>query len=58
MIACVMLIPFALVAGYLRDTPFYWRLIDCSFGVFGLIPLYFAYNNIKKSEQVQFHMNS
>ena len=58
MIACLMVIPFALIAGYLRDIPFYWRLIDCSFGVFGLIPLYFAYNNIKKLEQVQLHKNS
>lgn len=52
MIACIMVIPFALIAGPLRDIPFYWRLIDCSFGVFGLIPLYFIYKNIKKTEQI------
>src|SRR5512141_857131 len=31
-IACLLIIPFALIAGYLRDIPFWWRLIDCSFG--------------------------
>jgi hypothetical protein len=40
MIACVLVIPMALVFGHLRGIPFYWQLIDCSFGVFGLIPLW------------------
>ena len=40
MIACVMVIPFALGMGALRGIPFGWRLIDCSFGVFGIIPLW------------------
>ncbi len=52
MIACLMVIPFAFIAGYLRDIPFYWRLIDISFGIFGFIPLYFTYRNIKKLEQL------
>ena len=38
-IACVLIIPFALVAGYFRGIPFWWRLIDCSFGIMGLVPL-------------------
>ena len=42
MIACVLVIPFALVFGAVRGIPFWWRLIDCSFGVFGFIPLYFC----------------
>lgn len=40
LIACVMVIPFALIFGAVRDIPFWWRLIDCSFGVFGAIPLW------------------
>jgi hypothetical protein len=40
--ACVLVIPYALVFGSLRDIPFWWRLIDCSFGVFGFIPLWFC----------------
>lgn len=42
MIACVLVIPYALVFGALRGIPFWWRLIDCSFGVFGFIPLWFC----------------
>jgi hypothetical protein len=39
MIACLAVIPLALICGSLRGIPPFWRLIDCSFGVFGLIPL-------------------
>lgn len=38
-IACVLVIPLALICGALRHIPLGWRLIDCSFGVFGIIPL-------------------
>jgi hypothetical protein len=38
-IACAGVIPLALICGPLRGIPFSWRLIDCSFGVFGAIPL-------------------
>ena len=40
LIACVLVIPYALVFGGLRGIPFWWRLIDCSFGVCGFIPLW------------------
>ncbi len=42
LIACGLVIPYALVFGGLRGIPFWWRLIDCSFGVFGFIPLWFC----------------
>ncbi|MES2837014.1 MAG: hypothetical protein V4667_05790 [Bacteroidota bacterium] len=38
-VACIMVIPTAFLCGYIRHIPFYWQLIDCSFGVFGMIPL-------------------
>jgi hypothetical protein len=38
-IACIMVIPLALITGPIRGIPIYWRLIDCSFGVVGIIPL-------------------
>jgi hypothetical protein len=38
-IACLGVIPLALIAGAIRQIPFYWRLIDCSFGILGIIPL-------------------
>ena len=46
-IACVLIIPFALIAGHFRGMPFWWRLIDCSFGVVGSIPLLICYKKIK-----------
>jgi hypothetical protein len=42
LIACMMVIPYALVFGGLRGIPFWWRLIDCSFGVIGAVPLWFC----------------
>ena len=45
-IACIGVFPLALIAGALRQVPFAWRLIDCGFGVFGLIPLLLARRNI------------
>jgi hypothetical protein len=38
-IACICVVFLALIAGPIRGIPFFWRLIDCSFGVFGAIPL-------------------
>jgi hypothetical protein len=37
--ACILVIPLALICGPIRGIPFYWQLIDCSFGVIGIIPL-------------------
>ena len=42
MIACVLIVPYAFVFGGLRGIPIPWRLIDCSFGVFGFIPMWFC----------------
>lgn len=39
LMACVLVIPFALVCGGLRGIPWFWQLIDCSFGVLGAVPL-------------------
>jgi hypothetical protein len=50
LISCVLIIPFALVMGEVRGIPFYWRLIDCSFGIFGAIPLYLARKEIQQLE--------
>ena len=40
--ACAAVIPLALIAGPVRGIPLYWRLIDCSFGLLGAIPIYLA----------------
>jgi hypothetical protein len=48
LIACVGVIPLALICGAIREIPFYWRLIDCSFGVIGFIPLWLALRMTKR----------
>ena len=53
MLACIAVIPLAFIAGSVRGIPFYWKCIDCSFGIFGIIPLYFLRKWIKKLEQIQ-----
>ncbi|MCY2928292.1 MAG: hypothetical protein NTV86_02120 [Planctomycetota bacterium] len=40
LLACALVIPYALFIGALRGIPFWWRLIDCSFGLAGSLPLY------------------
>lgn len=51
MIACVMVFPLAFIAGPIRGIPFYWQLIDCSFGVFGFVLLYWCYRKIVQLEK-------
>lgn len=52
-IACAGVIPLALIAGPIRGIPVYWRMIDCSFGVFGVIPLLICLRDISRLEQVR-----
>lgn len=42
MLACALIIPWALIFGLVRHIPLFWTLIDMSFGVFGIIPLWFV----------------
>jgi len=50
--ACLLILPFALIVGYFRGIPFWWRIIDCSFGIAGLIPLGICYNKINEIESL------
>ena len=52
MLACVAVFPLAFIAGAVRGIPVYWRLIDCSFGVIGLIPLSVCYKKIRLLERL------
>ena len=52
MIACILIIPFAFIAGHYRGIPLMWRLIDCSFGVIGFFPLLICLNQINKLENI------
>ena len=51
-IACLLIIPFALIAGHYRGIPFWWRLIDCSFGAIGLILLFSCLKKITQLEKI------
>lgn len=45
---CVALLPSAFIAGSIRGIPFFHILIDCSFGLFGLIPLFIIQSKTKQ----------
>lgn len=55
LIACALVIPYALFFGGLRGIPIWWRLIDCSFGVIGAIPLWFCRREALRLERVSRH---
>ncbi len=51
MIACVSVIPLALIFGPIREIPFFHQVIDCSFGVFGIVPLALVYRWVREMGQ-------
>ncbi len=51
MIACGLVVPWALIFGELRGIPIYWRLIDCAFGVLGFFPCWLAHRCARELEQ-------
>ena len=48
MISCICVLPLAFIAGIIRGIPFFHILIDCSFGLIGLIPLYIIQTKINR----------
>lgn len=38
-ITCILVVPLAFIAGPVRQIPIFHILIDCCFGLFGIIPL-------------------
>ena len=51
-IACSLIFPFALIAGEIREIPLFWRLIDCSFGLFGGLLLCNGYRLILRLQSM------
>ena len=51
LIACAGVVPLALIAGAIRGIPFPWRLIDCSFGILGSVPLLLSVQSIGALER-------
>lgn len=54
LIACALVVPYALAFGALRGIPFWWRLIDCSFGIFGALPLWICRRWVCELERFAF----
>jgi hypothetical protein len=54
MLACVAVIPLAVICGPIRQIPWLHILIDCSFGILGLIPLYLTRRWIRQLELLQY----
>ena len=50
MIACVGVIPLAMICGAIRDIPWWWRVLDCSFGIVGIVPLWLVHRAIRRIE--------
>jgi hypothetical protein len=49
-VACIGVFPLAFICGPIRGIPFYHQIIDCCFGLLGLIPLFYIKNKIKQLE--------
>ena len=49
-LACIAVIPLATIAGPVRHIPVFHIIIDCSFGIIGLIPLLICRRLIRKLE--------
>jgi hypothetical protein len=52
LIACALIIPYALAFGAVRGIPFWWRMIDCSFGIVGALPLWLGRRYTRQLEQI------
>lgn len=53
LIACGLVIPYALVFGGVRGIPVWWRLLDCSFGILGFLPLWLCWRWSGQLERLQ-----
>lgn len=49
-VACLGVVPLAMICGPLREIPFYWWVIDCSFGAIGIVPLIYCLRQLKRIE--------
>jgi hypothetical protein len=52
MIACALVVPYAFVFGALRGIPLGWRLIDCSFGIVGILPVWYCRKSVLEMERL------
>jgi hypothetical protein len=50
---CLLVFPLALIAGPVRQIPLFHQVVDCCFGLFGLIPLFIVRRKIKRLEAAE-----
>lgn len=43
----LLILPLAFICGPLRGIPWYWQLVDCSFGVVCVVPLWLAIREVR-----------
>ncbi len=53
MIACLLIIPTALIFGNMRGIPLFSQILDCSFGVIGIVPLWWVDRKTRVLEKAQ-----
>jgi len=53
MIACLAVFPLAFICGPIRGIPFFHQLIDCGFGVGGIILLGYILIKVKRLEKIE-----
>jgi hypothetical protein len=51
MVACVAVFPLAFICGPVRGIPFFHQLIDCAFGVGGILLLFYVHRKIAVLEK-------
>lgn len=54
-IACIAIVPWALIAGEVRSIPIFWRLFDCTFGLAGGLLLIACFFDIRKLETLAYN---
>ena len=58
MLCCLGILPLSLIGGPIRGVPFGWQMIDCSFGIFGILPLIAVHYWTKQLERTQHETQS
>ncbi len=51
MFCCVAIIPLAFICGPIRGIPLAWTILDCMFGVIGIVPLFLCWKWSKQMEK-------
>ena len=53
LMVCVLLIPTVLLAGWVREIPIIWRVVNCFFGVFGFALLFKVFKMVKSNQELR-----